>query len=134
MKYIMCARAFPVFHPRAGQPTFFRDSILNGTKIHTLRNRAGNKKTGEIVSLREWSDLPYRSKQVEFAQCAITVNRLTIDEEQTAKCAIHTLAFSDGFPDTQDFRHWFTKGRDEPIVFDGVRIHFLDVVPKGDQQ
>lgn len=99
MKYIMCSRSFPKGHPKAGQPTFIVERILNSIhngqmsldnichdlkefindfelianerqKHHTIR--AGNRfKPGDIVSLRVWSDKPYRSKQIEFAQVEI---------------------------------------------------------------
>jgi len=48
------------------------DAYYNCTmpKGHTIR--AGNRwKAGDMASLRVWSDKPYRSKQVEFAQVEV---------------------------------------------------------------
>jgi len=123
MKYIMCARLFPVYHPRAGKPTGFRESILNGTKIHTLRQTAGNRKTGDIVSLREWAGKPYGSKQVEFCQTRITIQQITLYE---SKLHSTDIAKFDGLS-VQDFRMWFTGGKDVPIEFTGVQIWFNEI-------
>lgn len=41
-----------------------------GSKPHTIR--AGSRfKPGDMASLRVWSDKPYRSKQIEFAQVEV---------------------------------------------------------------
>lgn len=103
MKVLTFSRHFPKGHPRAAQPTFFVEQILNailprgangiinrddikpevlpyindfvlldGTtyKHHTIR--AGNRwKVGDMASLRIWSGVPRRSKQVEFAQVEV---------------------------------------------------------------
>ena len=130
----MCAKTFPVYHPRAGQPTNFRESILDGTKLHTLRGSANGRKTGEIVSLREWKTKPYASKQVEFAQCEIMIDRITIEEATVANFEIANLAKCDGFDCPIDFQHWFTKGKDEPITFDGVVIWFRCVKATSGQE
>jgi len=126
MKYIMCAKRFPVSHPKAGQPTGFREAILSGRKIHTLRQSAGNRKTGDTVSLREWEGRPYASKQVEFAHCEIkVVNRFIAGHP--SHTFIADVAHHDGFADPVDFVHWFTGGKDEPMRFDGVCIYFRNV-------
>ena len=128
MKYIMCAKTFPVYHPKAGQLTRFKESILGGTKLHTLRNSAGNRKTGDVVSLREWEGMPYRSKQREFARCKIEVVPESIVNGTPDLYEIRNLARCDGFNDPRDFQHWFTKGKNEPINFEGVCIWFLGVL------
>lgn len=97
MKVLTFSRHFPKGHPKAGQPTHFVekveacladtmpgwemsktftlhewDAYYNCTmpKGHTIR--AGSRwKAGDIASLRVWSDKPYRSKQIEFAQVEI---------------------------------------------------------------
>lgn len=58
-------------HKRSGQPTHFREKFQNREKIHTIRaaeelweNRFENILAGEaVLSLRQWSDKPYYSKQ-----------------------------------------------------------------------
>lgn len=100
MKVLICSRHFPKWHPKAGQPTYFVEQILSSIlprplsvglhefpaaargyindfmvidglqKNHTIR--PGSRfKVGEMVSLRIWSDKPYRSKQIEFAQVEV---------------------------------------------------------------
>lgn len=102
MRVIPFSRHFPKGHPKAGQPTWFAESILNAImrtsdgvlninnimldmrdfvndfqlianerqKHHTIR--AGSRwKAGDMASLRVWSDKPYRSKQIEFAQVEV---------------------------------------------------------------
>lgn len=127
MKYIMCAKTYPAYHPKAGQPTGFRESILSGTKVHTLRESAGNRQDGDIVSLREWSGAPYRSKQVEFARCRIQVRYIVIHYGLPGQLKLDAIAKLDGFADPVDFQHWFTKGKDEPINWSGYCIWFNDV-------
>ena len=127
MKYIMIAKQFPAYHPKAGQLTGFRNSILTGRKIHTLRNTAGGKATGDTVSLREWAGRPYASKQVEFARCRLRVERLkiTLDDDWAT---LTTLAQHDGFNTVADFVAWF-KCDVYTMQFDGVRIWFEFVAP-----
>ena len=129
MKYIMCAKTYPAYHPKAGQPTGFRESILAGRKIHTLRQSAGNRKTGDTVSLREWEGRPYASRQVEFAQCRIIVDALTITGVPVDDWVVSNIARCDGFNDPLDFALWFTKGKPGLVHFDGVCIYFEDVSP-----
>lgn len=68
---LMLAKVFPKGHPKAGQPTGFKEKFLKGEKIHTIRHNAGlwSKRIKEValgyakLSIRQWSGLPYRSKQ-----------------------------------------------------------------------
>jgi hypothetical protein len=46
--------------------------LLDGTTYKHTTIRAGSRwKAGDMASLRIWSDMPYRSKQIEFAQVEI---------------------------------------------------------------
>ena len=73
---ITIAKRYPSYHEKAGQPTNFRQKILAGEKIHTIRensllwmNRFYKIYTGQAcLSLREWVGAPYKSKQVEIAR------------------------------------------------------------------
>jgi len=124
MKYIMCARLFPAYHPRAGEPTGFREKILNGKKIHTIRASAGNRKTGDTVSLREWTGRPYASKQHKFCRARILVEPFSMHDE----CWVKTIAIAEGDGlSVRDFQMWFTRGKDVAIQFDGVRIWFKEL-------
>lgn len=81
------SRTFPKTHKRAGQQTWFVENIneavmpisddpIMGKKIHTIRanyelwaKRIKEVQEGKaILSLRYWSGVPYRTKQIEFAQ------------------------------------------------------------------
>lgn len=92
-KVITFSRTFPVYHPKAGKPTFFVEKFLKSIdeahqlnvwdrsdlsfinqwtltecepKHHTIR--VGNRwKLGDKFSPRIWSDKPYKSKQIQFA-------------------------------------------------------------------
>lgn len=83
---LLVSRTFPKGHKMEGEPTFFVEKILaalgfpylndeNIKKFHTCRKnyelwakRIKEVQEGKaILSLRYWSDKPYRSKQVEFA-------------------------------------------------------------------
>lgn len=87
------SRVFPSYHPRAGEPTYFVEKILNSLgspkdwsqfadhlsqikeylnfdvndcKHHTIR--AGHHfKPGDWFSPRVWSGVPYKSKQIIIA-------------------------------------------------------------------
>lgn len=62
-------------HPRKGQETGFKDKVTDGRKIHTCRSnyeywRAKIEKitaTGGVLSVRQWSEKPYRSPQEVIA-------------------------------------------------------------------
>ena len=89
------SKDFPVWHPRAGQPTGFREKLANASyhvrhpesfeqgephnedeKYHTLRanyelwrKRFEQIAAGEAcLSIRQWTGKPYASKQVEIAR------------------------------------------------------------------
>lgn len=72
----MLSRVFPKGHIHQGEPTGFRDKLLSGEKIHTIRTnfplwekRIKEVQNGEAcISVRQWEDKPYRSKQIEIAR------------------------------------------------------------------
>lgn len=149
MKILTFSTRFSAKHPRKGDATFFMEKILCGlgitmqtipphltpiindfqmlcapeeNKYHTIRG--GNRwKAGDMVSLRVWSDKPYRSKQIEFAQVEIKRvqwfdikmldGALTwfIDDKPRAlfdagSCDAEVLAKNDGLS-VEDFVAWF---------------------------
>lgn len=139
MKVLTFSRQFPKGHPKEGQPTRFPEKIMayladkvpNWTmkddfilydwheyynctnhKHHTIR--PGSRfKPGDIVSLRVWSDKPYRSKQIEFAQVEVKkvweieisafwfINNSILEHEKVIE-----LAKNDGL-EYDDFISWF---------------------------
>lgn len=94
-KVITFSRVFPVYHPKAGQSTYFVEQIYNsiyrdksgdwseapgttsnyvveleptilGRKHHTIRN-GSRWKVGDKFSPRVWSGKPYQTKQIVIA-------------------------------------------------------------------
>lgn len=93
---ITLSRVFPVSHPKAGQPTYFKEKIYNAgvllmqaleymmpanstdpnCKYHTIRanyelwrKRFEQIERGEAcLSIRQWTGKPYASKQIEIAR------------------------------------------------------------------
>ena len=72
---ITLSAVFPKTHSRAGQPTDFAEKFRK-TKLHTIRanytlwfKRFEQINNGEAcLSVRQWTGLPYRSKQIEIAR------------------------------------------------------------------
>lgn len=72
---ITLSRNFLVYHKRAGEETHFKEKFLSGEKLHTIRanyplweKRIKEVQDGRaILSIRQWTGKPYRSKQVEIA-------------------------------------------------------------------
>ena len=83
---LMLAKYFPLYHYRAGKETGFKDKLLEGKKIHTIRSnyplwskRIKEVQTGEaLISIRQWAGKPYKSKQIEIAKL-FKENRLGIE-------------------------------------------------------
>lgn len=71
---ITLSKQFMKSHPQAGQPTMFKEKLLNKQKLHTIRGNYDlwKKRLDEVqegkalLSIREWEGMPYRSKQVEI--------------------------------------------------------------------
>lgn len=136
---ITVSKNFPAGHPRAGKPTGFKAKILEGYKIHTIRtnlqywtNIVNQVNNGDaVLSLREWSGLPYRSKQTEFLQ----LERLGIEKISLFTCGwveiqgdqftgeIETIANNDGLT-FEDFSGWFKLKRNN--TQNAGIIHFTD--------
>ena len=73
---ITLSRYFLAKHSKAGEPTNFKEKFLKGEKVHTIRanyslweKRIGEVEDGKaVLSIRQWTGKPYRSKQVEIAR------------------------------------------------------------------
>lgn len=131
------SKTFMKGHPKAGQPTNFKEKFLAGEKIHTIREGSHWGKVvrevnvgNAVLSVREWSGKPYNSKQVEITQLEKlgyqNFRIATIDDVKTAiiynatnKGKIVDLAKNDGLS-TEDFKDWFKND-----FFGGI-IHFTD--------
>lgn len=98
---------------------YLKAVAVRDKKLHTIR--AGSRfKSGDMASLRVWSDKPYRSKQIEFAQVEvkkvwsieiwlgdrITVGLPEIPGVQLRMLPLCVVAENDGLG-CNDFEAWF---------------------------
>lgn len=144
------SKKFPKTHKRAGHNTNFTEKIACATfcpgdcddcdfnlpKIHTIRSnyylwakRVNEVNQGKaIISIRYWSGMPYRSKQVELHKLEsagieklehpdnfvfATIEGKEVNWEDVAK--------NDGLM-FEDFCEWFKVRQKEPMAI----IHFTD--------
>ena len=154
---IMLSAVFPVSHSKAGTPTGFKERVLRAVcktgerylsdirpKMHTIRanyplwkKRIEEVERGNaVLSLRQWTGKPYRSKTVEIARLTkddgVGIQKLQFDKDKDSMCSLalydvdghfpshRLLANNDGLS-VEDWREWF-KGYDlsEPMAI----IHF----------
>lgn len=146
---IVVAKAFPKVHRRAGEPTHFASKIVNGEKIHTIRGNydlwavnAEKMQSGRyVLSVHQWSGIPYRSKQREIFNTEehigvehVTMRyidktdsiEVTIEDRCLSQAEIETLAQNDG-TEIEDFKDWFFQKQrklHEDGTFNGVIVHF----------
>lgn len=146
---IVVAKAFPKVHRRAGEPTHFASKIVNGEKIHTIRGNydlwavnAEKMQSGRyVLSVHQWSGIPYRSKQREIFNTEehigvehVTMRytdktdsiEVTIEDRCLSQAEIETLAHNDG-TEIEDFKDWFFQKQrklHEDGTFNGVIVHF----------
>lgn len=132
---LMLSKKFVGNHPKKGQDTNFIQNIANGFKIHTIRlncelwkKRIDEVNQGKaVISLRQWIDKPYRSKQEAIKIITkglvgyevMNLSKLSTEEELTH------IAGNDGLS-KEDFIAWF-GGMDEVMKDkEVVVIHFTD--------
>ena len=110
-------------------------AIEAGTKWHTIRKR-GTCETGAMISLRRWTERPYRSKQAEIkrVQCKrvrkfeITATEMRINDAALNMDAMTCLAYSDGFDSVDEMFGFFQKAYGLP--FNGEIIEWERVPTK----
>jgi len=143
---ILLSRKFMLGHSKAGEPTHFEERLKKGRKIHTIRanydwwkHSFDKMKSGNFrISIRQWTERPYNSKQKEIASISnpevgiqrirLTYDALTrtmdalIDESHSAD--VRDIARNDGFDDLADFQEWFFgKEPKDGATFNGVILH-----------
>lgn len=90
---VTLSKTFFPNHPRKGQETGFKAKVVDGWKVHTCRSnyehwRAKIEKitaTGGVLSVREWSEKPYRSPQeviTEIPAGIVGVQKLELRRER----------------------------------------------------
>lgn len=146
---IVLAVTFPKWHTKKTQCTYFKESVLRGmapgqasSKIHTIRGsyELWEKRIDEInsgkavLSIRQWSGQPYRSKQVEILRLekagiqkirsmddshAYIVN----DKDNVLPVSLEEMSANDGLK-LSDFLEWFryTPTPESPMAI----IHFTE--------
>ena len=146
---ITLSRHFLANHKRAGEETHFKEKFLLGqglidydtpslAKIHTIRanyplweKRIKEVQEGNaVLSVRQWTGKPYRSKQIEIARLTaangVGIQKLEIfDLMRPAKVDgrlvdLMDLANNDGLS-FSDWYHWF---RLADVIKPMVIIHF----------
>lgn len=103
---LMISKKFPAYHERKGDFTDFERSIYWGRKIHTIRGsfefwepRIREVQNGNaVLSLREWSGIPYNSYQFEITQ---------IDKSHGV--GIQPLSFLDGVFEVPRISNYYPK-------------------------
>lgn len=116
-----------------------RDFDLSIKKVHTIRVGA-RFKDGDMASLRIWSDKPYRSKQIEFAQVEVKrvipikiyINWANFNvyyentDGRTLRMDLDKVARNDGLS-AEDFTSWFNiHPKTKASVFTGQIICWQD--------
>jgi hypothetical protein len=139
---LIVSRHFPKTHPAAGEETHFVESILNNIKTTTIRGNykywrkiASQVNAGEaVLSIRYWSDKPYRSKQVEFARCTkLSKDRVFITNDHNGfemsvnntyyyTYDLRKIVREEGFKNFKDFADWFPQEE-----FSGIMLEFLEL-------
>lgn len=144
---LMLSHHYPKKTIHAGQPTRFKEQLLDGRKIHTCRGRydgwASNidkvNGKGYVMSVREWDGQPYGRgvKQREIAAYTrLGYQRITMIYDRgkdEIKCLIdgrrftdlELLARNDGMT-LVEFKDWFFGQGLERDTFFGIIIHFTD--------
>ncbi len=141
---ITLSQRFPGYHPRKGEPTGFKGKLFEGDKKHTIRGnyKFWKKRFDEIaagrakLSVREWLDKPYHSKQVILREYTslkgIGIQKvdidyfdyfafISVDDRLMMPEKRNEIILNDGL-NNFDFEDWFKK----PLL-EGVIIHFTDL-------
>lgn len=121
------ARFVRMFAPR------FAPLVESGAKSHTVRpDPKRMPKPGDAISLRAWTEKPYRSKQrvlreavIESVQeIAIYGDSIHIGERRLSREQREAFARADGFTDFADLAQWFRSTHDLP--FHGILISWAN--------
>lgn len=131
---IMLSKVFPKGHIREGEPTGFKEKLLSGEKIHTIRSNypLWEKRIKEVqegtalISVRQWEDKPYRSKQIEIARFTkengVGIETLCLQPIGQMDYNLDTLPGLDSHDglSREDWLSWFEEAPRQPLPI----IHF----------
>lgn len=112
----------------------FADLVESGSKLQTCRPTPRRMpKAGDKISLRQWTGLPYRSKQRVLRESTVVGWRkmtihpassmINLDGYTLGFDEMLTFAQADGFADHWDMLAWFTEqyGSDK---WEGIVIYW----------
>jgi hypothetical protein len=132
----MSRRHVIMFQPR------FAALVESGAKLQTIRPwRVRMIDVGDVVDLRTWTGLPYRSKQRRLREAMVCEKRpiiisvhearnfrmtnvcLGYDSRGIGSVAVDALARADGFTDAEAFYDFFTGAYTKRTQF-GLKLDF----------
>jgi len=122
--------AIPRLFVRMVQPRFAA-KVSDHLKRQTVRPHPKRMpRAGDRISLREWTEKPYRSKQRELCQgtitaideIAITKENIFLDGPSMFIGSNDEFAVADGFRDFADMKQWFQETHGLP--FSGIVIYW----------
>ncbi|WP_025829854.1 hypothetical protein [Segatella maculosa] len=114
---ITLSKYFLAMHKRAGEETNFKEKFLNGEKIHTIRanyplweKRIKEVQEGRaVLSVRQWTGKPYRSKQVE-------ITTLTAEDEIGVQAARIVAGIYLKIIFGENFEHYFVSEEERTLL------------------
>lgn len=132
---LILAKTFPKGHPRAGEPTYFKEEYLDERKIHSFRGNCDRwakilhqvSEGKAILSIRVWRGLPYRSKQEVLRNLYFydgvgyeIIDMAALNKDERIK---KSIASNDGMA-LKDWEVWFEKELHSKTVAPMILIHF----------
>lgn len=124
-----CASFVRMFKPQ------FAPMVEAGTKLQTVRPTPKRlPKAGDKISLRTWTDKPYRSKQRVLMETTISDVRtfelradysMHVDGRELTSAERAAFALADGFGSPTELYNWFEAAHGLPFV--GVVIHWHNI-------
>ena len=142
---LMLAKKFFAKHISSGKNTNFKKHLAEGRKIHTIRSNYEQWKHNiekinngtHVLSIRQWEDKPYKSRQEEIKRLSkVGYERITMEYDPETKkikaiingrqfVDVKKIAENDGLK-WEDFIDWFFGQGMKKTLFQGIIIHFTD--------
>lgn len=118
-------------HVKTFMPKFW-EAVRTGTKTQTVRPTPKRQvHAGDTISLRYWTEKPYRSKQGILAEAVVTAAVPIFISSTDIHLGVgkfwkfpdvQDFAKADGFQSWEEMRDWFQSTHSLP--FDGVLIQW----------
>lgn len=110
----------------------FASLVEQGQKLQTVRPTPKRRPApGDTISLRAWTDKPYRSKQrilatgtiEQVSDIEIYGDSIHLAGRRLTNQQRELFAIADGFATFNDMAEWFRHTHDLP--FEGILIHWI---------